>query len=186
MNAMITKIKIELPTTDQLLHGLSPHEVHPPLVAARAAVVAAEHALGRKRAELADHEKTVAALPDRIQRGDLRTDVLTNGLRARDAAALVIGPAEAALAKARERLPVEERAAKQALEREVHRRLEQLERTAAELAPVLTTLNELSRALALVLAPTAIGGFPSVDWPCATSCGVNIRGVLLSQSGGPR
>jgi DNA repair exonuclease SbcCD ATPase subunit len=175
---MKIRISAELPSRERLLVGLAPREVHPPLVRAEESAAAAEQALERARGDLADLERSVAALPSRIHRGEVRSSELAEALRRRDAAALAIGPAERELAKARERVTIEEKNAAIAADREFVRRVEQLERVAAELGHVLAEFNELAAALAATRGPGAF--LTAVDWPCSPRCAAERRAMMMS------
>lgn len=167
-------IKIELPTAAELVAGLDLRHLHEPLTRAELAAGEAERKCTRVRSDLAALERDVATLPARIQAGEVAAGALVEGLRERDAAALLIGPAEIALAKARAGVTAEEGRARQALDAEVARRREVLEKTAAEIAPVLEELRELSLSLSKVLDRDAVG-FPAVSWPCDLSCDLRSR-----------
>jgi hypothetical protein len=98
-----------------------------------------------------------------VQRGEAKAAALTDAMRARDAAALMIHRAEAELAKARERITVEAKAADIAVMRELDRRVELLEKVAADITPVLDEINTLARAIAAKLGPSCV--ITSIDWP---------------------
>ncbi|MDQ3299968.1 MAG: hypothetical protein M3619_25595 [Myxococcota bacterium] len=177
---MKTTLKIDLDRT-RLLDGLTPRALHPPLVKAESAAERAAQALEQSRRELADRERVVAGLPARIQRGETKASALSEALRERDAAALLVEPAEAALESARARVVVEEKSAARALEREVERRTDLLERAAADLRPVLDEIRQACTDLGRVLCPTSIGMV--IDWPCSVACAVSRHvGVLTANA----
>lgn len=182
---MKTKITIDLPSREDLLRGLEPRQVYQALVRAESDAAKAEQALERARPELAELERTVAELPARVQRGELKASALTDALRERDARARSILSCEASLAKARERLDLEQKTAAAAVQREIERRAEVLGRVAAELAPVLAELHTLSDQLARAANPLALGGFVDVDWPCAGRCDLERRIAMMSSAPAP-
>jgi hypothetical protein len=137
--------------------------LHPALAAAELAATKAGRDVDRVRGDLAGLERKVSELPMFIQRGEARARDLADALRERDAAAMLVEPAQAALAKARDRVTAEEKAAKAALDREIGRRVELLEKAAAEISPYLEALGELAAALANTQGPGAI--LTSVTWP---------------------
>lgn len=171
---MKTKIPIDLPTREKLTAALTPREVHPALVRAEEAAAAAERKLESARRELVDRERSVAELPAKVSRGEIKATALTEALRERDAAALLIPHAESTLTKARERVVAEEKTAQLAVDHEYGKRADQLERAAADLAPALTELAELAAALAATRGP---GVVLCIDWPCSPGCGANMRAI---------
>ncbi len=154
---MKIRITADIPDRTKLLAGLTPREAHPPLVRAEEAAAAAEQALERARRELAEHERICAAMPARVQAGQVRASALDDALRARDARALLVGSAEHALATARERVAAEERNAAVARSREIDRRMDALVRTENELAAALAEIDDLALALARLQDPRVIG-----------------------------
>ncbi len=167
------KIKLDLPTREKITAGLTSRELHAPLARAEQHASDAEQQLERRRSEFADHERIVAELPDRISRGEIKASALTDALRDRDASALLVAPVELALAAARDRIIVEERIAKSAVEREFVRRVELLEAAAAEVSPALVEINALSQALASAYGAGGILG--SVEWPDSPSTMAQMR-----------
>src|SRR5579862_5072122 len=92
------KIKCEAPANAaDAIAGLSPRELRPQLGKVEAAAHEAEQTLDRRKRELTELDGRVAALPAEIQAGRVAASKLTEMLRARDAAALLIAPAEQAL-----------------------------------------------------------------------------------------
>lgn len=180
---MKVKIVTTLPTRTEIVAGLTPRDVHPPLVRAENDAAKAERELEQLRRDLAASEHTVAEMPARCQRGEVPASRLTEALRQRDAAALTIASAETALVKARERVVAEEKLATIAVQHEVNRRLEQLERIAAEWSPVATELNYMAGALVAMLHPGAV--CTSVDWPCAGRCDANRRQTASANAPAP-
>jgi hypothetical protein len=160
-------LKIDLPDRKTLVAGLAPRDVHPALVQAEEATAKAEQALERRRQQLMVLERIVADLPARIHRGEVKANALTEALRERDAAALLVQPATDTLAKVRERVPTEEKNAKLAVVREIERRSEQLDQVAKDIIPVLEELRELAQALARAQGP---GWFATLDWTCPPAC----------------
>lgn len=169
-------IKLDLPDRDQLTAGLTPRGVHLPLVRAEEAVAKLEQSLADRRRELADREQTVADLPARITRGEVAARALPEALRERDAAALLVAPAESSLVAARERVVAEEQRAQAAVTREFSARAEQLERAAADLGLGLAEISELAAALAAARGAGAI--LSSVDWQCSPRCSASSRTLL--------
>jgi chromosome segregation ATPase len=157
------KIKAELPSLEKVVGGLDARTLHPALAAAELAVTKAGREVDRVRGELAGLERKVSELPERIRTGTARPRDLADSLVERDACALQIEPIQAALAKARDRVTAEEKAAKAAIDREIGRRVELLEKAAAEVSPYLDELAALAAALASTQGPGAI--LTSVTWP---------------------
>ncbi len=108
---MKIKITADLPSREKLLAGLTPREVHPPLVRAEEAAADAERALERARRDLAEHERICSELPARVQAGDVKVSALTEALRRRDASARRVDAAARAVRRARERVDTETKAA---------------------------------------------------------------------------
>jgi chromosome segregation ATPase len=175
------KIEIKLPSAKELIAGLSVQQVYPGLERAQESAAKAEQSLDRARRELGELERRVAELPARIHRGEVKASALTDTMRERDAKALLIVPADAALTKAKEHLAAEEKYAKLALDREFARREEQLQEAAAEMNPALLELGELANALSI-----ARKEFVLIDWECSPKCCVitRINGAMRTLSGG--
>lgn len=171
MKTTTKKISIELPT--KIAEGLTTRDLHPSLARSQQTASDVEQALERARRDLAERERVVASLPERITRGEVKASALTDALRDRDAAALLIPPAEVALAKARERVSAEEKNASRALEREIERRHHVLVKAAAEIAPILEELASMATALTQAESPTAIPCSP--EWPCSPACDAHHR-----------
>jgi hypothetical protein len=158
------KIRAELyESVAEIVRGLDPDTLHPAFPRARAVATAAEQELDRRKRELADVDRVVAELPARIQRGEVAAaDALPRALRDREAKAMMLGPQEAELAKARAAVEREQKNAARAVEVERDRRVRVLERAAAELAPALQELRELAYAISATIGPGAI---LTLEWP---------------------
>lgn len=171
------KLKILIPDRAELLEGLDPRSVHPPLARAVAAAAAAKKAHSDARAEMARLERLLDGLPERIRRGEAPASSLEPLMRQRDAAALLVPEAARSLAAARARVPNETAAAWAALAAEVAaRRKRHLQRAADEMRDVLAELAELDKALVATLgraseraydpARRGIGAAgPRLSWP---------------------
>jgi hypothetical protein len=172
------KIEIKLPSTEDLTAGLTLQQVYPDLERAQESVAKAEQSLDRARRELAERERRIVDLPAKIHRGEVKASALTDALRERDAAALLVLPAEQALQKARETVTSEEKYAKVALEREFERRWKPIEQAAAEVTALLTEIGERATALSKVQCPEGICCYPS--WPCSPEC--NASGIMQART----
>jgi hypothetical protein len=169
----------DLPSLAQLLAGLDPDSCHPDLPRARVAADVAAQTLDRRRAELADRERDVAALPPAIARGERKADALRGALVARDAAALLVAPAEQVLAKARVRVDAEERNAAAALDREFYKRASMLEVAVAEVVPVLVEIIKLASALG---AARGGGAALALDWPSSPMAEMQRRQASMASA----
>ncbi len=172
---MRMKLVIDLPSRDELVRGLTLHEVHPALGRTEAAVIEAERDLGAAREVLAGLERRVAALPAKVHSGAASPSDLKSALLDRETAALRIGPFEGDLAAARARVAVEQTRAQGALEAAVVRRCQVLGRIAAEVAPVLSELRALESVLAHAVGAVGLG----IAWP------MSLRDELQVGAGAP-
>lgn len=159
------KLVLELPTESELTAGADLATVHPKLPRAEAAFVEAEQALASVRAETRRMEAELPILAEKIHRGEAPASALEPARRALDVQALKIRPYEQALANARGKVAAETQAARKALEAEVAKRARQLEKIAAELAPILEKLTDLDFALARILDPQAMTTGAEIVWP---------------------
>lgn len=177
---MRTKISIDLPTREHLIAGLTPRDCHPPLARAESAVVDAERVLEQRRSALAHAKGAVVSVTARVQSGHMGATALTDALRERDAASILIAAAEQSVADARARVAAAQPAAHEALKREIFRRVEVLERTAREIEPVLVELHALSIAIGRAYDP-ATYGLSTITWPCSTACEISSRGFAAGR-----
>jgi len=171
-------IKVDLP--DNILVGLTPHELHAPLGRAEDAHKATLAALDARRSELAAAEHAVTTLPAAITAGIAPAAALAAAMIARDAAALLVPSAELAAAEAGDRVEVEKARAKTALEAEVRRRQKQLVELAHEIAPALAEIARLDIALSRTLDKHNYGS-KALDWPCSPKSAFAQRGRALSR-----
>jgi hypothetical protein len=159
------KIKIDLPSRDELLAGLTADELYPALALAKVKVVGGlERERDDLRRELARLEGELLALPQRIRDGVAAASALSNTLVMRDNGALRLQHLARLIDEALARVTVEERAARAAVEREVYRRAEKLQRAVDELVPALELFRALDLALGRTIDPAALGG--AIRWPC--------------------
>ena len=159
---MKIKLNTTLPTVEEITRGLTPHDVHPPLASAEKNVADRERDLEQRRKELAALERRVEQLPADIQAGRAPTGELIEAMRKRDAAAMLVAPAEKAVTAARDKLEAERRIAKGLVVQEFLRREAPLVAAAAELAPVLAEINRLAIALSKTRGD---GGVLALGWP---------------------
>ena len=136
-------VSLPEPGPDGILAGLAPEVAHPKLAKVRGAVAHLANKLERRKAEHAELEQRIAALPERIIRGESVEADLVKAIHTRDAALLVIAAAERQLAKERERLAAEEQAAKTAIAAEIRRRRAQLEQIEREFDEVSADIDLL-------------------------------------------
>jgi hypothetical protein len=172
------RISIDLPSAAKLVDGLTPREVHPRLGTAEEAVFTATRQVEVARLTLEARASEVATLPARISRGEAPAGELADALRRRDAASLMIAPAQRALDAARAAFDVETTAARRALEREVLRRREILARAVEQLAPTLDELRDLELALSRVLDGANVG--LGIEWPRALSDEITLGNMRMS------
>jgi len=137
--------------------GLDLDTVHPPLARAKEEVVEAQQSLDNARGEHARLECAKASYPGRIQAGKATAAELRRTLIDLETSALRLPAMEADVVAARDRVAVEERNARAALEAEVRRRHVVVEKAAAGVDQVLTELHDTAIALSKVLASDAWG-----------------------------
>jgi multidrug resistance efflux pump len=177
------KLHITLPDRDDLVAGLSTHELHPALARAEEELAGAERDLEAARAELKRLEGEVASLPGRIRSGVAPASALAETILARDAQAVSLPDFELAVAEARDHVKVEQRRARDAFNAEAAKRRAILEKAIAELNPALEEIRALEWTLGLAIDPRAIGvGLRWVE-PLATEVDKNdiAAAVAVSQ-----
>lgn len=143
------KIAIDLPSVEKLFADLDPRVVFPQLAKSEAALVAAELALSKRRAEAADLEQRAAALlASDGDRGAVSAQELGTALARRDAGKLLVGSAEQRVAKAREEIARDSDRAQDAILAELQRRAAPLAELDRQLLPVQQHLDALTSAIA--------------------------------------
>jgi hypothetical protein len=168
------KLKISL-DRDEILARLERLAEVALLRKAEEAFHARERDLAAAKSEHARFMRLVEEAPPRIRAGQAPASLLASLLRDRDAAALLLAPAEKAANEARARIVSATAAARAAKQQEAARLRRTLQRHADELAPVLEELAAIDRD---IVAALGTGGERSVNplcrvpgerlaWPCS-------------------
>ncbi|HXF83147.1 MAG TPA: hypothetical protein VNN19_10385 [bacterium] len=172
---MKTEIRLDLPSTGEIIRGLTPAEVHPAFAEAERRLKDAEQRLVDTEARRRASEVTVDRLRRDVATGRAAVAELEAAIGTVRALALTIPALEREIEEAKAGRDAEWRKAQDKIQERVRHRAQHLKDVAARIAPVLEELRRLDVALGQMVDRDAVT--VGVTWPVPMQTEIALAGA---------